>query len=131
MKEIQKPFYEKQEKRLNQFNNAFLTEDEMAYLEMDFFNFGLNFDSIDAIEVEEENIIGIEFSKKMKKPLEILLIKSIDSDLLKNNLSEIFDDYDMEISFEVSRKIGNKIKEYLFKITVFKDQQLWEEYVNG
>jgi hypothetical protein len=131
MKEIQKPFYEKQEKRLNQFNNAFLTEDEMAYLEMDFFNFGLNFDSIESIEAEEDNIIGIEFSKRMKKPLEVLLVKSIDGDLLKDNLSKIFDDYDMEISFEVSKKIGNKIKEYLFKITVFKDQQFWEEYVNG
>jgi hypothetical protein len=131
MKEIQKPFYEKQEKRLNQFNNPFLTEEEVAYLEMDFFNFGLNFDSIESIEAEEDNIIGIEFSKRMKKPLEVLLVKSIDGDLLKDNLSKIFDDYDMEISFEVSKKIGNKIKEYLFKITVFKDQQFWEEYVNG
>ena len=103
----------------------------MAYLEMDFFNFGLNFDSIESIEAEEDNIIGIEFSKRMKKPLEVLLVKSIDGDLLKDNLSKIFDDYDMEISFEVSKKIGNKIKEYLFKITVFKDQQFWEEYVNG
>ena len=129
MKEIQKPFYEKQETRSNLFNNLFLTEDEMAFLEMDVFNLGLDFDSIESIEMEE-NIIGISFSKVLKSPLEILLIKSIDGDLLKENFFEIFDDYDIEISFDVSKKLGNRIKAYLFKVTVFKNQQLWEEFIN-
>ena len=96
---------------------------------MDVFNLGLDFDSIESIEMEE-NIIGISFSKVLKSPLEILLIKSIDGDLLKENFFEIFDDYDIEISFDVSKKLGNRIKAYLFKVTVFKNQQLWEEFIN-
>ncbi len=102
----------------------------MAFVEMDVYNLGLNFDSVEAIEVEED-IIGISFSKVLKSPLEILLIKSIDSSLLKENFFEIFNDYDIEVSFNVSKKLGNRIKEYLFKVTVFKNQQLWEEFVNG
>ena len=43
----------------------------------------------------------------------------------------MFNDYDFEITFDASKKVGNRIKEYLFKVTIFKNQQLWEEFVNG
>ena len=97
---------------------------------MDVSALGLGFSLIESIEVEE-NTIGVSFSKVLKSPLEVLLIKSIDEDLLKENFFETFDDYEVEITFDVSKKVGNRIKEYLFKVTIFKNQQLWEEFVNG
>ena len=97
---------------------------------MDVSALGLGFSLIESIEVEE-NTIGVSFSKVLKSPLEVLLIKSIDNDLLKENFFETFDDYEVEITFDVSKKVGNRIKEYLFKVTIFKNQQLWEEFVNG
>ena len=97
---------------------------------MDVSALGLGFSLIESIEVEE-NTIGVSFSKVLKSPLEVLLIKSIDNDLLKENFFETFDDYEIQITFDVSKKVGNRIKEYLFKVTIFKNQQLWEEFVNG
>ena len=97
---------------------------------MDVSALNLGFSLIEPIEVEE-NTIGVSFSRVLKSPLEVLLIKSIDEDLLKENFFETFDDYEVEITFDVSKKVGNRIKEYLFKVTIFKNQQLWEEFVNG
>ena len=130
MNEKPQLFYEKQETHYDQHSNPFLTEDEVSFLEMDVSALGLGFSLIESIEVEE-NTIGVSFSKVLKSPLEVLLIKSIDNDLLKENFFETFDDYEVEITFDVSKKVGNRIKEYLFKVTIFKNQQLWEEFVNG
>ena len=58
-------------------------------------------------------------------------MKSIDIDLLKNNLAEVFEDYDTQVTLDISKKIGKRVKEYQLKVIVINDQQLWEEYING
>ena len=98
---------------------------------MDAFNLGLSFDSVDHLEFADENIIGIEFTKTIYSPYEIILVKSNHIDLLKNNLAEVFEDYDTQVTLDISKKIGKRVKEYQLKVIVINDQQLWEEYING
>ena len=107
-----------------------LSDDEISFLEIDMVNLGLTFDFTNTIE-HEENTIGIEFSKYFNNPIDVLLISSIDNDLLKTNMSKLIDDFDIEIEIEPINRFGKKIKEYLFKVSIFKNQNLWEEYVHG
>ena len=111
-------------------DDFFLSDDEISFLEIDMVNLGLTFDFTNVIE-HEENTIGIEFSKYFNNPIDILLISSIDSDLLKTNMSKLINDFDIEIEIEPIKRFGKRIKEYLFKVSIFKNQNLWEEYVHG
>ena len=131
MRDFQNKSFQTLEKNFNQSENPFLTEEEIAFLEMDAFNLGLSFDSVEHLEFADENIIGIEFTKTISSPFEIILVKSIDIDLLKNNLAEVFEDYDTQVTLDISKKIGKRVKEYQLKVIVINDQQFWEEYING
>ena len=66
MRDFQNKSFQTLEKNFNQSENPFLTEEEIAFLEMDAFNLGLSFDSVDHLEFADENIIGIEFSETYK-----------------------------------------------------------------
>ena len=55
------------------------------------------------------------------------MISSLDVELLKENFSEIFDDYEIEVNIEESKTIGKSIKQYQLTISIFKDRDLWEE----
>ena len=48
-------------------------------------------------------------------------------ELLKENLSEMFDEYEIDINIEASKTIGKSVKQYQLIINVFKDRDLWEE----
>ena len=129
MNEEQTMSFQKQETYYNLSNDLYLNEDEVSFLEIDIEGLGFFFDSIETIDVED-NVVGVEFSKVFKAPLDIILINSIDNDLLKENLSEIIQDYDIEVNLEVTKRVGKRIKEYSLNISIYKNQQLWEEYFN-
>lgn len=111
------------------YDNFFLSEDEISYLEIDVSALGFNFDSnISLIESDDDDVAGVQFIKKINSPLELLLVDSIDLDMLKDNISREFGDYDMDVEFIATKKIVNRVKEYQLSVTFFKNKQLWEEY---
>ena len=126
MNEQSTSLFQKQE---NNYSDFFLSEDEVSYLEIDVLELGFDFDSnISLIESSEDDVVAVQFFKKLNSPLELLFVKSLDLDLFKDNIINEFGDYDIDVEFIVVKKIGNKIKEYHFSVTFFKNKQLWEEY---
>ena len=119
----------------NLYETLYLTNDEIAYVDIDFHNLGLKFDSsyvlVDSETIEnEDHIVGIEFMKSIKDPFGLLLVKSTNDDLLKENLSELFKEYEISVNLSVVKKIGSTIKEVMIVVSIYKNQDLWEEFSN-
>ena len=80
------------------------------------------------IEYEgSDEYVGVQIIKLFSKPLDRILISSLDVELLRENLSEMFDEYELEINIEASKTIGKSIRQYQLTINIFKDKDLWEE----
>ena len=101
---------------------------DVINIEIDITTLGIEFENLNPIEFEDsDEYIGIQIIKSFSKPLDRILISSLDVELLKENLAEIFDEYEVDINIEASKTIGKSIKQYQLIINVFKDRDLWEE----
>ena len=101
---------------------------DVINIEIDITTLGIEFENLNPIEFEDsDEYVGIQIIKSFSKPLDRILISSLDLELLKENLSEIFDEYEVDINIEASKTIGKSIKQYQLIINVFKDRDLWEE----
>ena len=89
---------------------------------------GIEFEISNLIEYEgSDEYVGVQIIKLFSKPLDRILISSLDVELLRENLSEMFDEYELEINIEASKTIGKSIRQYQLTINIFKDKDLWEE----
>ena len=46
---------------------------------------------------------------------------------MKDNISELFEEYEIDISISKSKSVGKSVKQYQLIISIFKDRDLWEE----
>ena len=106
MNEQSTTLFQKQE---NNYSDFFLSEDEVSYLEIDVLELGFDFDSnISLIESSEDDVVAVQFFKKLNSPLELLFVKSLDLDLFKDNIINEFGDYDIDVEFIVVKKLAIK-----------------------
>ena len=77
---------------------------DIINIEIDITTLGIEFESLNPIEYEDsDEYIGIEIIKSFSKPLDRILVSSLDMELLKENLSEMFDEYEININIETSK----------------------------
>ena len=101
---------------------------DVTNLEIDITTLGIEFEISNLIEYEgSDEYVGVQIIKLFSKPLDRILISSLDVELLRENLSEMFDEYELEINIEASKTIGKSIRQYQLTINIFKDKDLWEE----
>ena len=101
---------------------------DVTNLEIDITTLGIEFEISNLIEYEgSDEYIGVQIIKSFSKPLDRILISSLDVELLRENLSEMFDEYELDITIEASKTIGKSIRQYQLTINIFKDRDLWEE----
>ncbi|MAG53042.1 MAG: hypothetical protein CMH62_03720 [Nanoarchaeota archaeon] len=101
---------------------------DVANLEIDITTLGVEFEISNLIEYEgSDEYVGVQIIKSFSKPLDRILISSLDIELLRENLSEMFDEYELDINIEASKTIGKSIRQYQLTINIFKDRDLWEE----
>ena len=110
-------------------NNYLMDSDEITNLEIDLTTLSLNFESFNPIECVDDlnEYVGVEVRNLYSKAMDIVLISSLDLDLLKSNLLELFDEYEIDVRIEASKTIGKSIKQYQLIINIFKDRDVWEE----
>ena len=102
--------------------------DEILNLEIDLTTLGLKFEYLDYIEHEDsDDYLGIQFVQSFSSTLDRILISSLDLELLKDNVSEIFEEYEVDIRIDKSKSVGKSVKQYQLIISIFKDRDLWEE----
>ena len=106
-----------------------MDSDEITNLEIDLTTLSLNFESFNPIECVDDlnEYVGVEVRNLYSKAMDIVLISSLDLDLLKSNLLELFDEYEIDVRIEASKTIGKSIKQYQLIINIFKDRDVWEE----
>lgn len=110
------------------YEKSLMNLSDVTNLEIDITTLGIDFEVLNPVEYEDsDEYIGVQIVKLFSKPLERILISSLDVELLKENFSEIFDDYEIEVNIEESKTIGKSIKQYQLTISIFKDRDLWEE----
>ena len=113
---------------LTMYEKSLMDLSDIINIEIDITTLGIEFESLNPIEYEDsDEYIGIEIIKSFSKPLDRILVSSLDMELLKENLSEMFDEYEININIETSKTIGKSVKQYQLIINVFKDRDLWEE----
>ena len=116
------------EPSLTMYEKSLMDSSDIINIEIDITTLGIEFENLNPIEYEDsDEYIGIEIIKSFSKPLDRILVSSLDMELLKENLSEIFDEYEIDINIEASKTIGKSVKQYQLIINVFKDRDLWEE----
>ena len=112
------------------FNKSLMDLSEILNLEVDITTLGLNFEELNYIEYEDgdgDEYLGIQFVHSFSNVLDMILISSLDLNLLNENISEIFEEYEISIEIEKSKVIGKSVKQYQLIINIFKDKNLWEE----
>lgn len=110
------------------YEKSLMDLSDITNIEIDITTLGLEFESLNPIEYESsDEYIGLQLIKSFSKPLDRILISSLDVELLKENISEMFDEYEIDINVEASKTIGKSIKQYQLTINIFKDRDLWEE----
>ena len=102
---------------------------DVTNLEIDLMTLGMDFEDFNVVESEEhtDEYVGVKITKSYSKFLDRILVASLDLDLLRENISELFDEYEIDINIESSKTIGKSIKQYQLIINIFKDRDLWEE----
>ena len=101
---------------------------EVLNLEIDLTTLGLNFEGFNYIEYEDgDEYLGVQFFHSFSNVLDRILISSLDLELLNENISELFEEYEVSIEINNSKTIGKSVKQYQLIINVFKDRDLWEE----
>ena len=110
------------------FDKSLMDLNEILNLEVDLTTLGLKFEHLDYIEYEEsDEYLGIQFIQSFSSVLDRILISSLDLELLKDNISELFEEYEIDISISKSKSVGKSVKQYQLIISIFKDRDLWEE----
>ena len=106
-----------------------MDSNEVTNLEIDLTTLGINFETFNVLEHEEysDEYVGVQITKSYSRFFDRILISSLDLNLLKENISELFDEYEIEIKIESSKTIGKSIKQYQLIINIFKDRNIWEE----
>ena len=106
-----------------------MDSNDVTNLEIDLVTLGIDFESFSEIEHEDysDEYVGVQITKSYSKFLDRILISSLDLVLFKENISELFDEYEIEINIESSKTIGKSIRQYQLIINIFKDRNLWEE----
>jgi hypothetical protein len=101
---------------------------EVLNLEVDLTTLGLKFEGVNHIEYEDsDEYLGVQISHSFSSVLDMILISSLDLDLLNENISELFEEYEVDIEINKSKTIGKSVKQYQLIINVFKNKDLWEE----
>ena len=71
---------------------------DVTNLEIDIITLGIEFEISKLIEYEgSDEYVGVQIIKLFSKPLDRILISSLDVELLREKLSEMFDEYELEI----------------------------------
>jgi hypothetical protein len=110
------------------YEKSLMDLNDVTNLEIDIITLGIEFEISNLIEYEgSDEYVGVQIIKLFSKPLDRILISSLDVELLRENLSEMFDEYELEINIEASKTIGKSIRQYQLTINIFKDKDLWEE----
>ena len=110
------------------YEKSLMDLNDVTNLEIDITTLGIEFEISNLIEYEgSDEYVGVQIIKLFSKPLDRILISSLDVELLRENLSEMFDEYELEINIEASKTIGKSIRQYQLTINIFKDKDLWEE----
>ena len=109
--------------------NFLMDSNDVTNLEIDLTTLGMDFETFNVIEHEDysDEYVGVQITKSYSKFLDRILISSLDLVLFKENISELFDEYEIEINIESSKTIGKSIRQYQLIINIFKDRNLWEE----
>ena len=101
---------------------------EILNLEVDLTTLGIEFEQLNYIEHEDsDEYLGIQFIQSFSSVLDRILISSLDLELLGNNVSELFEEYEINIRINKSKVVGKSVKQYQLIINIFKDRDLWEE----
>lgn len=102
---------------------------DVLNLEVDLTTLGIDFESYITVEYEdvEDEYVGVQFTKTYSSALDLLLITSLDLELLNDNISKLFDDYEINATIEPFKTINKTIKQYQLVISIFKNRDLWEE----
>ena len=101
---------------------------EVLNLEVDITTLGLKFEELNFIEYEGgDEYLGVQFIHSFSSVLDRILISSLDLNLLNENISELFEEYEISIEISKSKTIGKSVKQYQLIINIFKDRNLWEE----
>ena len=101
---------------------------EVLNLEVDLTTLGLNFEGFNYIEYEDsDEYLGVQIFHSFSNVLDRILISSLDLELLNENISELFEEYEVSIEINNSKTIGKTVKQYQLIINIFKDRDLWEE----
>ena len=110
------------------FDKSLMDLNEVLNLEIDLTTLGLNFEGFNYIEYEDgDEYLGVQFFHSFSNVLDRILISSLDLELLNENISELFEEYEVSIEINNSKTIGKSVKQYQLIINVFKDRDLWEE----
>ena len=109
--------------------NFLMDLNDVTNLEIDVSTLGIDFDAFNVVEHEDnsDEYVSVQITKLYSNFLDRILVSSLDLNLLKENISEIFDEYEIDIKIESSKTIGKSIKQYQLIINIFKDRDLWEE----
>ena len=109
------------EPSLTMYEKSLMDSSDIINIEIDITTLGIEFENLNPIEYEDsDEYIGIEIIKSFSKPLDRILVSSLDMELLKENLSVMFDEYEIDINIEASKTIGKSIKQYQLIINIFK-----------
>ena len=101
---------------------------EILNLEVDITTLGLNFEELNYVEHEGgDEYLGVQFIHSFSSVLDRILISSLDLNLLNENISVLFEEYEISIEINKSKTIGKSVKQYQLIINIFKDRDLWEE----
>ena len=114
---------------LKKQENYLMDLTDVTNLEIDLMTLGMDFEDFNVVESEEhtDEYVGVKITKSYSKFLDRILVASLDLDLLRENISELFDEYEIDINIESSKTIGKSIKQYQLIINIFKDRDVWEE----
>lgn len=106
-----------------------MDSNDVTNLEIDFTTLGINYESFNVIEHEDysDEFVCVQVIKSYSSFFDRILISSLDLVLLQENISEVFDEYEIDVSIQASKTIGKSIKQYQLIINIFKDRDLWEE----
>ena len=110
------------------FDKSLMDLNEILNLEVDLTTLGIEFEQLNYIEHEDsDEYLGIQFIQSFSSVLDRILISSLDLELLGNNVSELFEEYEINIRINKSKVVGKSVKQYQLIINIFKDRDLWEE----
>ena len=110
------------------FDKSLMDLNEILNLEVDLTTLGLNFEHLSYIEYENsDEYLGVQFIHSFSSVIDRILISSLDLELLNENISELFEEYEINIRIDKSKSIGKSVKQYQLIVNIFKDRDLWEE----